>query len=314
MNRETVVRDLVCVSPYKGKRPDQLTLNTVYQGDVIEVLESFKGTNIFDIVIVDPPYNIGKDFGNNHDNLKLSDYLSWVDKWLGECFRLAKPDAPIFIYGFPEILSHVSVRYPIDKQKWMVWHYTNKTVPSLKFWQRSHESILCLWKEKRPTVDVDSIREEYTESFLKGAAGKVRNGTKCRYSRNNQTTIYNAHPNGALPRDVLKISSLAGGSGYKERWFFCKSCNRLCEPRENKDHIDHNVIKHPTQKPARLTYKLISSVPALSPKVLIPFAGSGSECVVAKEMGAKFYAIELNPDYVLLANHWLKNKGSVRSS
>ena len=110
----------------------------------------------------------------------------------------------------------------------MVWHYTNKAVPSLKFWQRSHESILCIWKEKKPQIRIDAVRENYTESFLKNAAGKVRKETYCRYSTKGKKTIYQAHPKGALPRDVLKVPALAGGAGYSERWFYCKDCNRLC--------------------------------------------------------------------------------------
>ena len=162
--------------------------------------------------------------------------------------------ASILIYGFPEILAHISVRYPLEKQKWLVWHYTNKAVPSLKFWQRSHESILCIWKEKKPQIRIDAVRENYTESFLKNAAGKVRKETYCRYSTKGKKTIYQAHPKGALPRDVLKVPALAGGAGYSERWFY-----RLCFPNETEAHLEHNIIKHPTQKPAELTKKLIIS-------------------------------------------------------
>jgi len=41
--------------------------------------------------------------------------------------------------------------------------------------------------------------------------------------------------------------------------------------------------------------------------VLIPFAGSGSECVVAKELGLSYIAFELNPDYIRIAQKWLEN-------
>mgnify|MGYP003352247350 CR=1 FL=1 len=34
-------------------------------------------------------------------------------------------------------------------KNWNVWHYTNKNVASLNFWQRSHESILVLWKNNK---------------------------------------------------------------------------------------------------------------------------------------------------------------------
>ncbi len=283
-----------------------LSLNKIVCDDAVVSLKEIQEENFFDLVIADPPYNIGKDFGNTKDYRELPDYLHWCDEWIAECLRLAKATAPIFIYGFPEILAHIAVRYPLEKQKWLVWHYTNKAVPSLKFWQRSHESILCIWKEKKPQLRVDAIRENYTESFLKNAAGKVRKETYCRYSTKGKKTIYQAHPNGALPRDVLKIPALAGGAGYSERWFFCKDCNRLCFPNETESHLTHNTIKHPTQKPANLTKKLIASATDSKGCLLVPFAGSGSECVVAQEMEVNFFATEINPDYVLLANSWLK--------
>ena len=284
-----------------------MPMNTVHCADVLDALGRIKASAVFDVVIADPPYNIGKDFGNDSDKRALSDYLEWSDAWLGECLRLAKPGALIYVYGFAEVLAHISVRHPMAQQRWLVWHYTNKTVPTLKFWQRSHESILCLWHGKRPAIDVDAVREEYTRGFLKGSAGKERKDTLCRYGRKGRKTVYAAHPKGALPRDVIKTPALAGGAGYVERWFYCKTCQQLCSPKENDAHETHDTIKHPTQKPAALTKKLIAATPTPHPRVLIPFAGSGSECVVAQKMNADFYALEINPDYVLLANQWLDN-------
>ena len=209
-----------------------------------------------------------------------------------------------YVYGFPEILAHIAVKYPRDKQRWLVWHYTNKTVPGAKFWQRSHESILCLWKDKRPHLEVDKIREEYTDGYKK-CIGKVRKETKCRYSRKGKKTLYNGHKNGALPRDVIKVPALAGGAGYKERWFMCRSCgNRLYPPSQLSAHRDCDVLKHPTQKPLKLTRRLLLSAVNGS-GVLIPFAGSGSECVVAKSLGASFFATEINHEYVSFGSKWL---------
>ncbi len=189
-------------------------MNLVICSDVISALKKINDADVFDVVIADPPYNIGKNFGNNSDCRTLDEYLLWCDQWIEECLRLAKPCAPVYIYGFAEVLAHVAVRYPLEKQKWMVWHYTNKTVPTMKFWQRSHESILCLWKGDKPKINVDAVREEYTDTFLKNAAGKVRKETHCRYSTKGKKTIYQAHPKGALPRDVLKVPALAGGAGF----------------------------------------------------------------------------------------------------
>jgi site-specific DNA-methyltransferase (adenine-specific) len=188
-----------------------------------------------------------------------------------------------------------------------VWHYTNKTTPSLKDWQRSHESIIHLWKGKDKIFNTDDVREKYTKSFLKNAAGKKRKATKGRFG--NKETIYTANKNGALPRDVLKVPSLAGGSGSKERYFFCDTCGVFCEPNEKKNHENHKIIIHPTQKPLSLTEKLIkSSIPKNSkPNILIIFAGSGSECVVSKNLNCDFEGYEINEDYVKLGNSWLNS-------
>ena len=36
-------------------------------GDTIKILKKIPNKFKFDVVIADPPYNIGKDFGNNND-------------------------------------------------------------------------------------------------------------------------------------------------------------------------------------------------------------------------------------------------------
>ncbi len=217
----------------------------------------------FDVIIADPPYNIGKDFGNDSDQQPLGAYLEWTDRWIAICKELLEKNGLLYVYGFPEILARIAARHSMDRQRWLVWHYTNKTVPGMQFWQRSHESILCLWNGKRPTLEVDQIREGYSESFRK-AIGKTRKNTRGRYSRSGTETIYNGHANGALPRDVLKIPALAGGAGRRERWFVCRTCNhRIHPPDRLAEHENHDVFKHPTQKPMTLTRRLLLSVIAI---------------------------------------------------
>jgi site-specific DNA-methyltransferase (adenine-specific) len=263
--------------------------------------------NSIDTIVSDPPYNIGKDFGNDSDKQEMSMYLDWSDDWIIEAYRTLTDGGSMFIYGFSEILAHIFVRLPYNK-KWLVWHYTNKTVPSLKDWQRSHESIIHIWKGNTKIFNLDDVREEYTDSFLKNSAGKVRKSTKGRFSKGDKETIYNANENGALPRDVIKIPSLAGGSGSVERWFYCLDCKEAFHPKEKNDHEKHNTFNHPTQKPAELTRKLfLSSIPKdKKPQVMVPFAGSGSELVVAKSLGCDFVGFEINQDYVSLGNSWLE--------
>jgi site-specific DNA-methyltransferase (adenine-specific) len=270
--------DLIKLITDKQSPQNPLTQQIIHN-DSLLVLPTLED-NSAQIILADPPYNIGKDFGNNSDKQTLEDYLIWCEKWIKECIRILKPNGTMFIYGFSEILALILSKIPHDvNRRWIIWHYTNKNVASLNFWQRSHESILVLWKTDK-IFHRDDIREAYTEGFLNGAAGKQRTSTKGRFSKGDKTTIYNAHPNGALPRDVIKIPALAGGAGMKER------------------------VNHPTQKPLALCDKLLRSCKqsATDGYVLVPFAGSGSECLAAKNLGLPFIGIEINEDYVKLCN------------
>lgn len=295
-------KPLAIIHPDKdqSKKHYKLSLNKIICGDAIEELRNIPNESS-DIIIADPPYNIGKDFGNNLDKRDLGEYVAWCKTWINECIRIMKPRGTMFIYGFSEILAYLSVEIPLNR-RWLIWHYTNKNVASLQFWQRSHEAIISCWKDD-PVFNRDAVREPYTEGFLNGAAGKVRAGTAGRFSRNGKETIYKAHEAGALPRDVIKIPALAGGAGMTERWFLCETCNNVFKPNVLKNHINHNIIKHPTQKPLELSEKLIkSSMPKNEGTVLIPFAGAGSECIAAKRLGLSYIGIELNPDYIRIAN------------
>jgi site-specific DNA-methyltransferase (adenine-specific) len=281
--------------------------NKIYNEDCIEGMKRIDD-NVVDIIIADPPYNIGKDFGNNDDNLPLNEYIDWSSKWINEGLRILKPTGTMFVYGFSEILAHISTLIDIQKQQWLIWHYTNKNVPSLNFWQRSHEAIICTWKDK-PIFNRDAVREPYTESFLKNSAGKKRTSTQGRFSSGKKETVYVAHPNGALPRDVFNISTLAGGAALTQRAIYCKDCNKIILPKDRHKHDSHQLIIHPTQKPLDLTNKLIaSSRPSENNfKVVIPFVGSGSECLATFMNGGDYIGFEINPDYVLLANSFIKN-------
>ncbi|MDR1361244.1 MAG: site-specific DNA-methyltransferase [Rickettsiales bacterium] len=271
-----------------------------------------------DIIIIDPPYNIGKDFGNNSDKQKHTDYIEWAKLWLLECQRLLKPTGTIFIYGFDEILAHISVLLPMDHHRWLTWHYTNKNVPSLNFWQRSHESILCYWRDN-PIFNRDDVREPYTEGFLKGSAGRVRPKSSSARFGGNKETVYNANENGALPRDVICESTLAGGAALKERIMYCKTCKKIIAPTTRKLHEKHSLIIHPTQKPLSLTDKLIKSCRPNKKDytVVIPFCGSGSECIATLRNNGNYIAYEINRDYVVLAKknieYFIKNEAKQAS-
>lgn len=276
--------------------------NKVYLMDCIEGMKGIADKTA-QIIICDCPYNIGKDFNNNSDKQSMDEYLLWCDKWVEQCLRVLKPNGTMYIYGFSEILAFIRVKLTCNV-RWLVWHYTNKNSPTLKFWQRSHESILCCWKDDK-VFNLDEVREPYTDTFLKNAAGKQRKATAGRFSTGDKETTYTAHAKGALPRDVLKcpevptqkplediikVPALAGGAGKKER------------------------VNHPTQKPVELCLRLLKAAKQNTDDVVvIPFAGSGSECVACKQLGLPFIAFEINQEYVELCNQRLGDKEEVPS-
>ena len=158
-------------------------------------------------------------------------------------------------------------------------------------------------------LEIDQIREPYTTGFMNNV-GRVRAATASRFSGDveGRETIYKAHEKGALPRDVIKIPALAGGAGATERWFKCRDCKgQIFPPEKRHEHRNHEVMKHPTQKPMQLTRKLmLSRINGNSGRVLIPFAGSGSECIVAQSLSVEWLGIEINREYHDFAKEWLK--------
>lgn len=265
----------------------EIAQSKIVQADCLEYLKTLPA-DVAQVIIADPPYNIGKDFGNDSDKQPLPAYLTWCDAWITECLRVLKPGGSFYIYGFMETLALISARLPTEQpRRFLIWHYTNKTVPSLNFWQRSFEGILLLWKgTEKPTFNRDDVREPYTDGFLNGAAGKKRAATGGRFSKGDKETTYTAHEGGALPRDVIKIPALAGGAGAKER------------------------VDHPTQKPLALCERLINAAATPNCLIVVPFAGSGSECLAAQHLGHRFLGIELNAEYVQLALERLACGGS----
>lgn len=70
---------------------------TIYHGDCAEVLDAL-GTALADAVLTDPPYNVGKDYGDAHDDAKTDD---GHDEWLAKRLELATRgvDGLVFFSG-----------------------------------------------------------------------------------------------------------------------------------------------------------------------------------------------------------------------
>ena len=74
----------------------------LYQGDCLDFLPRV-GSETIDTVFADPPFNLGKTYGDKvNDNRAEHEYIDWCKRWVAECVRVLKPGGSIFIYNIPK--------------------------------------------------------------------------------------------------------------------------------------------------------------------------------------------------------------------
>jgi len=136
--------------------------------------------------------------------------------------------------------------------------------------------------------------------------------------------------NNWLGSNKIKYVSTVKDSGNASRFFYCAKASKSerdagCEGtttsqgnRPNSqdptgkfpdhDHRIRNGNHHPTIKPLALMKYLITLVCPPNGTVLDPFTGSGSTLIAAKKLGFNFIGIELNPEYVKMAERRIEGQ------
>lgn len=59
--------------------------------------------------------------------------------------------------------------------------------------------------------------------------------------------------------------------------------------------------EHPTQKPLPLSRRIVEHFSNPGDLVVVPFVGSGSECIAAIEGKRRYIGAEINPHYIEIA-------------
>jgi site-specific DNA-methyltransferase (adenine-specific) len=87
----------------RGFRPDYTTsLGALFVGDCLKVLPNVR-SGVVDTIFADPPFNLGKKYRANTDDLRPEkQYLEWCKSWVKECTRVLKPGGSIFVYNLPK--------------------------------------------------------------------------------------------------------------------------------------------------------------------------------------------------------------------
>ncbi len=231
----------------------------IIQGDSLEVLENIPA-NTIDLIVADPPYNLGKDYGNNHDLRGFEEYLHFSRKWLKLAHEKLKPTGTIYVFMGVRFVSYL---YHILDQEigmyfnsWITWHYT-QGIGKTKGFSPRHDDILMFTKSESFKFNLDNIR--IPQKYFR--------------ERNNMA--------GANPGDVWQFSHVHYSNPEREN--------------------------HPTQKPEGLVERIVLASSNENDSVLDPFLGSGTTARVCQQLNRNCIGVELNPEFVKMAEHRLSN-------
>ncbi len=145
--------------------------NRLICGDAIEEMPKLPD-NCVDLIVADPPYNLGKDYGNNQDTRAWHEYEAFTRNWLKQADRILKKTGTFYIFMGVRFTSRLFLileeEMNFQFNSWITWHYTQGMGRKTGFSPR-HEDILYFTKSQDFTFNLDSVRipqiEESTTQF-----------------------------------------------------------------------------------------------------------------------------------------------------
>jgi site-specific DNA-methyltransferase (adenine-specific) len=145
------------VTPSKKYFPESADFKTtygrLYKKDCFDFLSSID-TDTVDLIFADPPFNLNKTYPSKiDDNLKNSDYLSWVKSWLNECSRILKFGGSLFLWNLPKwnIIFAYHLSCSLNFKHWISVDL-KYGLPIYGRLYPSHYSLLHFCKGERPTT------------------------------------------------------------------------------------------------------------------------------------------------------------------
>ena len=137
-----------------------INLNTFVCGDAIEVMKTVSNETV-DLLIADPPYNLGKDYGTSLDRKDWLSYQEFTKEWLNEAVRILKPNGSIYVFMGVRFIAKLFLlleeEYGLNFNGWITWHYTQGMGRKVGFSPR-HDDILYFTKSSSFTFNLNDIR------------------------------------------------------------------------------------------------------------------------------------------------------------
>jgi site-specific DNA-methyltransferase (adenine-specific) len=244
----------------------------ILQGDNLPILN--KINQKYDLILMDPPYSVGKDFGNNSDKQSEKDYLSELNTRLDSLTTKANDKSNLICFA-SHLFVH-KIRFQLENLGWkyqrqLIWHYKNGMSRQINSPVTEYEPILWMSKNENYTYNGDDVRVPYKSERVKNPVYKKNKlGEKIAWTPN---------PLGAKRGDVWEYPALCGKLYENER------------------------TEHPTQKPISLITDLIKAFMLkqngyYTGNIIDPYLGSGTTAVCCKMLNnlghqIKFTGIEM---------------------
>ena len=242
--------------------------NRILNGDVLRMLK-FVPDGFADLIIIDPPYNLTKDFnGLKFNSRSDKSYDEYLDSWFPEVCRKLKDNGSLYICG--DWKCTASLQRAVEKEL---------TVMNRITWQREKgRGAKSNWKNGME--DIWFAVKNPSDYYFNVDAVKIKRKVIAPYKTDGKPKDWNEETDGNF-----RIT-------YPSNFWDDISIPFWSMP-ENTDH--------PTQKPEKLYAKLILASSKEGDVVFDPFLGSGTAAVTAKKLNRKFCGIELNEEYCLWA-------------
>ena len=234
--------------------------NKIFNEDILKGIEKVPANSI-DLVVTDPPYCLGKDYGNDSDKLKPKQYLEWSKNWIDAVIPKIKNTGSFYIFltwqHSPEIFSYMKRKLIMINE--IIW---DRKVPSMggstRKFSSVHDNIGFFVKSKDYYFNIDAIRIPYDEETKKARTRSIFVGKKW------LEIGYN-------PKDLWSVSRIHAEDPEREN--------------------------HPTQKPLEIVERIIKASCPEQGIVLDPFMGSGTTAVACVKLKRNYIGFEINPKY-----------------
>lgn len=236
-------------------------------GDIFEVAE-YLPSEFVDLLILDPPYNMSRNFNGNPFMIKeKNEYQSWFLNVIDLLIPMMKPDATIYVCSDWKTSTLV---YPILESKFHVrnritWEREKGRGAKMN-WKNNTEDIWFCTKSDKYYFDVAAVKLK-----RKVLAPYRVDGEPKDWRREKEGDYRLTHPSNIWTDLTIPFWSMP----------------------ENTDH--------PTQKPEKLIAKLILASSRKGDFVFDPFLGSGTTAVVAEKLSRNWCGVEIDVEYLCWA-------------